>query len=432
MRRPASHKYPAGREKDKRGSSEPAQVAVLEAGGVQAALSLLQMDGSSAIVKALATRLLAELSCSAQGATALYNDDAVPILAPLLRAGARSDTAEHAARALCNMSRLDPILIETRRGLPRCDIVRITAAAPELVTLLWDAREVAQDVTNLGAPDVTNLILLLTGTLENLAGEQQSHEALCKAGAVAALMATLGDDTTAPQYHRVAYHSALLALSDMAKLGTAATATVILAAVVERGLPQEFTASPHDPFAAALKSKLLALATRRLTQATACEETAPLRLALSVMDALKPLPPYAPVVSFTPGATLVELLAAARARLVELEAAEARQARRKSLGLGDLELPKEFECPITFARMKDPVVASDGVPAPHPLHCPPRTARAAASCPCHAPPVTVTIGRAQLRAVGDPADHQPTPCAEAQPYHARGAAAGPLPQPQPA
>lgn len=254
MRRPASHKYPAGREKDKWGSSEPAQVAVLEAGGVQAALSLLQMDGSSAIVKALATRLLAELSCSAQGATALYNDDAVPILAPLLRAGARSDTAEHAARALCNMSRLDPIPIEAS-----C-MVRITAAAPELVTLLWDAREVAQDVTNLGAPDVTNLILLLTGTLENLAGEQQSHEALCKAGAVAALMATLGDDTTAPQYHRVAYHSALLALSDMAKLGTAATATVILAAVVERGLPQEFTASPHDPFAAALKSKLLTLA----------------------------------------------------------------------------------------------------------------------------------------------------------------------------
>ena len=254
MRRPASHKYPAGREKDKRGSSEPAQVAVLEAGGVQAALSLLQMDGSSAIVKALATRLLAELSCSAQGATALYNDDAVPILAPLLRAGARSDTAEHAARALCNMSRLDPIPIEAS-----C-MVRITAAAPELVTLLWDAREVAQDVTNLGAPDVTNLILLLTGTLENLAGEQQSHEALCKAGAVAALTATLGDDTTAPQYHRVAYHSALLALSDMAKLGTTATATVILAAVVTRGLPQEFTASPHDPFAAALKSKLLTLA----------------------------------------------------------------------------------------------------------------------------------------------------------------------------
>ena len=424
MRRPASHKYPAGREKDKWGSSEPAQVAVLEAGGVQAALSLLQMDGSSAIVKALATRLLAELSCSAQGATALYNDDAVPILAPLLRAGARSDTAEHAARALCNMSRLDPIPIEAS-----C-MVRITAAAPELVTLLWDAREVAQDVTNLGAPDVTNLILLLTGTLENLAGKQHHHEALCEAGAVAVLMATLGDDTTAPQYHRVAYHSALLALSDMAKLGTAATATVILAAVVTRGLPQEFTASPQDPFAAALKSKLLALATSRLTQATACEETAPLRLALSVVEALKPLP--RPVVSFTPGATLVELLAAARARLVELEAAEARQARRESLGLGDLELPKEFECPITFARMKDPVVASDGVPAPHPLHCPPRTARAAASCPRHAAPVTITIGRPQLHTVGDPADHQPTPCAEAQPYHARGAAAGPLPQPQPA
>ena len=186
----ASNKYPGGREKDKWGSSEPAQVAVLEAGGVQAALSLLQADGCSAIVKAPATRLLAGLSCSAQGATALYNDDAVPILAPLLREGGRSYTAEHAAKALCNMSRLDPIPIEAS-----C-MVRLTAAVQPLLALLWDTREVAEDdVTNPAGRDVTNLMKLLTGTLQNLAGEQQNHEALCKAGAVAVLMATLAATT---------------------------------------------------------------------------------------------------------------------------------------------------------------------------------------------------------------------------------------------
>ena len=37
-----------------------------------------------------------------------------------------------------------------------------------------------------------------------------------------------------------------------------------------------------------------------------------------------------------------------------------RQARRESFGLGSLELPAEFICPITLHKMRDPVVASDG------------------------------------------------------------------------
>ena len=49
-----------------------------------------------------------------------------------------------------------------------------------------------------------------------------------------------------------------------------------------------------------------------------------------------------------------------RARIDEIAGEAARQARRESLGIGHLETPAEFICPITLAKMADPVVASDG------------------------------------------------------------------------
>ena len=65
-------------------------------------------------------------------------------------------------------------------------------------------------------------------------------------------------------------------------------------------------------------------------------------------------------------ARLVEVeepqLAAAQARLDELAAAAAaaKRARRESVGLGNVQPPAEFMCPLTFDVMVDPVVASDG------------------------------------------------------------------------
>jgi uncharacterized membrane protein YqiK len=48
-----------------------------------------------------------------------------------------------------------------------------------------------------------------------------------------------------------------------------------------------------------------------------------------------------------------------RSRLEELQTAAARRARRESVGL-NVPLPADFICPITYDKMKDPVVASDG------------------------------------------------------------------------
>jgi len=50
----------------------------------------------------------------------------------------------------------------------------------------------------------------------------------------------------------------------------------------------------------------------------------------------------------------------AQGRLREINGDAERQERRESFGLGSLELPDEFVCPITMDKMRDPVVASDG------------------------------------------------------------------------
>jgi len=59
-----------------------------------------------------------------------------------------------------------------------------------------------------------------------------------------------------------------------------------------------------------------------------------------------------------------EALERARSRFRGLEAEEARAAARKErcaeLGFAEVDVPKEFICPITQDKMRDPVVASDG------------------------------------------------------------------------
>ena len=55
-----------------------------------------------------------------------------------------------------------------------------------------------------------------------------------------------------------------------------------------------------------------------------------------------------------------EELAAGREALRRLEREAEREARRASLGIGQLGYPDDFNCPITFCKMVDPVTASDG------------------------------------------------------------------------
>jgi hypothetical protein len=94
-----------------------------------------------------------------------------------------------------------------------------------------------------------------------------------------------------------------------------------------------------------LQRKLRSVATARLHRAEAGETVVALEAALATAAAV--------------GAADEAVTERVRSRLEELQAAVARRARRESVGL-NVPLPADFTCPITYDKMKDPVVASDG------------------------------------------------------------------------
>lgn len=57
---------------------------------------------------------------------------------------------------------------------------------------------------------------------------------------------------------------------------------------------------------------------------------------------------------------MASALSQARSRITELEAEAARVQKLAALGLASVPYPDDFCCPITFCRLVDPVVASDG------------------------------------------------------------------------
>ena len=104
------------------------------------------------------------------------------------------------------------------------------------------------------------------------------------------------------------------------------------------------TATPLDAFPS-LQQKLRSSATARLLRTEAGEDAAALEAALAMATAM--------------GTTDEAVTARVHLRLVELRTAATRRARRESVGL-NVALPADFTCPITYDKMKDPVVASDG------------------------------------------------------------------------
>jgi len=111
----------------------------------------------------------------------------------------------------------------------------------------------------------------------------------------------------------------------------------ILAALADAATPLD--AFPH------LQRKLRSVATERLQRTEAGEDAAALEAALAMATAM--------------GTTDEAVTARVHLRLVELRTAATRRARRESVGL-NVPLPADFTCPITYDKMKDPVVASDG------------------------------------------------------------------------
>ena len=154
--------------------------------------------------------------------------------------------------------------------------------------------------------------------------------AIREAGAIAPLVALLqaGAGSKAATYAA----GALKVLSN-----SPTSSQAILAALAD-------AATPLDAFPS-LQQKLRSIATERLQRTEAGEDAAALEAALAMATAM--------------GATDEAVMERVRSRLDELQTAAARRARRESVGL-NVALPADFTCPITYDKMKDPVVASDG------------------------------------------------------------------------
>jgi hypothetical protein len=157
-----------------------------------------------------------------------------------------------------------------------------------------------------------------------------NQNAICEAGAIAPLVAMLQAGAGSEAATNAA--SALQNLSDSPTCSHA-----ILAALADAATPLD--AFPH------LQRKLRSVATERLQRTEAGEDAAALEAALAMATAM--------------GASDEAVTARVHLRLVELRSAATRRARRESVGL-NVALPADFTCPITYDKMKDPVVASDG------------------------------------------------------------------------
>ena len=231
---------------------------------------------------------------------------AIPILVQLLKGGHGASAAALA---------IDHIAVNSAANK---NAIREAGAIVPLVALLQ---------AGAGSEAAT----MAAGALRNLASLNDTNKnAIREAGAIAPLVVLLQAGAGSQAARRAA--GALQHLSDSPTCSQA-----ILAALAD-------AATPLDAFPS-LQQKLRSVATERLQRNEAGEDAAALEAALAMATAM--------------GATDEVVAARVHLRLDELRTASARRARRESVGL-NVALPADFTCPITYDKMKDPVVASDG------------------------------------------------------------------------
>ena len=284
------------------------QNAIREAGAIAPLVALLQAGAGSEAATIAAGALQNLANSNDTNKNAICEAGAIAPLVAMLQAGAGSEAATNAASALWDLA----ISNDTNR-----DAIREAGAIAPLVVLLQ---------AGAGSKAAT----MAVGALWNLATSNDTNRnAIREAGAIAPLVALLqagaGSEATFAA-------GALQNLSDSPTCSHA-----ILAALADAATPLD--AFPH------LQRKLRSVATERLQRTEAGEDAAALEAALAMATAM--------------GTTDEAVTARVHLRLVELRTAATRRARRESVGL-NVALPADFTCPITYDKMKDPVVASDG------------------------------------------------------------------------
>ena len=203
----------------------------------------------------------------------------------------------------------------TDSGMSADDCEAVRPAIPSLVQLLKLSG---------GASVAASTMLRLSRTSDT------ARDAIREAGAIPPLVALLHAGAESEAAEIAAEILCVLACNPTCS-------DAILAAVAN-------AAAPLHAFSE-LQRKLRSVATARLHRAEAGETVVALEAALSMAAAV--------------GAADEAVTERVRSRLDELQTAAARRARRESVGL-NVPLPADFTCPITYDKMKDPVVASDG------------------------------------------------------------------------
>ena len=253
---------------------------------------------------------------------ALHELGAIPLIVRLLKSPANA-SAKAGALALKAMNyQASPAIKDT---------IRSAGAVAPLVVLLrsedpWLAANAAAALCNFSCN-------------EPRGQSSASRAAICAAGALAPLVDLLHPLDDGPGRDR-ARLSASKVLCNIAGDKGITQRNAVLNAIV-------FHLPPNLASYEALSSRLQAWAKRLCSTA----------IRTGTIDALRPAIARAEALNVT----AAELQSARDAmEALEAAAAAAKQARRESLGIGSLDLPGEFKCPITFDVMIDPVVASDG------------------------------------------------------------------------
>ena len=278
---------------------------IREAGAIQPLVAMLS-GGIESEAARTAAGALSNLAVNSANKAAITEAGAIPPLVALLSGGPESEAATEAAtRALANLTCSN----EANR-------VAITEAGaiPLLVALLS------------GGPESRAAGSAAAALRKYLACIEASRAAITEAGAIPPLVALLsgGPESEAAREAAAALHNLAC--------GTNTTA------VLEEVASTQTDCSSWDD----LRKQLRKCASAQLQAVEEGTDVAALERALTLAAAVQV------------DATVVER---AQGRLREINGDAERQERRESFGLGSLELPDEFVCPITMDKMR-------GVPPP--------------------------------------------------------------------
>ena len=312
------------------GGTLAVKIAARESGAIPRLVALLTPDslGVARVLARLAYRNPANIQ-------ATFEAGIVPRLKTMLGrvTTLRRETACFTCMIMQQISCSEPNNVLWRRASKAICEAEII---PQLVTLLSDT-----EPSQSGASKLANQAAVV---IAHISDDTDNYDVLIAAGAIAPLVALLSAVTpeaervmAPPGWNGEAHQAADHALHRLVE--HAGASSIIFSAVI--------SAAPPLADLPKLAPMLVEKALTSLLRAEAGEDVDILVAAIGAVEYLQ-----------APNAD--ELLERARARVEALEVEAESQRRRESLGLGDLQVPAEFVCPITHEKMVDPVVASDG------------------------------------------------------------------------